>query len=233
MYLRTKLIIILISIISFGYGIAVGKYKIFPHDYLSSIKNQFTEVEIDSGERNREHLISQYEFFSRKVDVVMIGDSLTAGGRWSDIFPHLSIANRGVSADKGSDILLRIDSIVSTKPKIAFLSFGINDLKEGVPINRILNDYELIIAHLLDHDINVVAQSTIQCSCGRVNQINILNEGLRELANKKKITYLDLGELALKTGLEEEFTYDGIHLTGKAYKHWFEKMLPIVSSYDF
>ena len=123
MYLRTKLIIILISIISFGYGIAVGKYKIFPHDYLSSIKNQFTEVEIDSGERNREHLISQYEFFSRKVDVVMIGDSLTAGGRWSDIFPHLSIANRGVSADKGSDILLRIDSIVSTKPKIAFLSF--------------------------------------------------------------------------------------------------------------
>lgn len=64
-------------------------------------------------------------------DVVMLGDSITAGGEWSEMFPGVPIRNRGISGDTTSDVLLRLDPIVAAKPAAVFLKIGTNDLNRG------------------------------------------------------------------------------------------------------
>ena len=51
-----------------------------------------------------------------KPDVVMIGDSLTDGAEWREIFPDQKIVNRGIDSDTTDGVLARLDEIVSIKP---------------------------------------------------------------------------------------------------------------------
>lgn len=123
-----------------------------------------------------------FEHFSPKADVAFVGDSITDFGRWSEFFPAIKVVNRGVCGDKASDILSRIGSVLSTKPKKAFIMVGINDIQQHVPVPTILENYELIVDALMAANVEVIVQSTIQCDaskCGieHVRSVNLLKSG--------------------------------------------------------
>ena len=170
--------------------------------------------------------------FSPKVDVVFVGDSITEGAEWSDFFPSISVANRGVGSDITIDILRRLDSIVSLKPDYAFIMVGINDIYLGVPLSQILGRYAAIVESLRKNDIEVVIQSTIQCQpseCFYKSEIvNELNASLKQYAKSLNIRFVQLGVLSKKDGLESIHTYDGVHLNGKGYRVWVESISPIL-----
>jgi lysophospholipase L1-like esterase len=231
-----SLILLLFGLIIFFYGVAVGRYEIFPFQIIKMVRANFVPKYLcPKGNLKTFNTFCLPEFISPRANVVFIGDSLTKNGRWIDFLPNHKIVNRGVGGYTTLDLSKNINFILSTKPKKAFIMMGINDVMENVPISSILKNYELIIDSLIASNIEVIIQSTIQCeasSCGikNVNSINTLNEGLSNLAISKEITFLNLKALSDVAGLDSTFSEDGIHLTTKAYLYWAEKIKTQLSS---
>lgn len=168
-----------------------------------------------------------------RADVVMIGDSITAGGHWAAHYPGIRIVNRGVSGDTAQKILARMDGILATQPSRALLMFGINDIYNGVPVTRIMQRYERIVGMLMARDIEVVVQSTLECSgsvCGdKLGRVHALNARLRALAASRGLRFVDInGALSDQGGLKEAYSRDGVHLNGAGYAKWYVVVGPYV-----
>tara|TARA_A100001015_G_C14766833_1_gene623642 strand:- start:104 stop:607 length:504 start_codon:yes stop_codon:yes gene_type:complete len=159
---KRLLIFFTLSLSTFFYGIVVGKYEVFPYQLIKILKNKATVVDNSKSPMAYEK-IRLFKHFSPKADVAFIGDSITYAGRWSEFFPYIRVVNRGVGGDKTSDILSRLDSVLSTEPTKAYLMIGINDINQNVSISNVLENYALIVDALLGADIEVTIQSTIQC----------------------------------------------------------------------
>ena len=168
--------------------------------------------------------------FSPHVDVVMIGDSITKQGLWSEFVPEIKIANRGVGGDKADQILQRMDTILNTQPKVAYLMVGINDLTHGRSVKKTFNNIVAITEQLQQNNIKVVLQSTLECArekCQRIfnKKVKRLNEALVTYANSNNIKFIDLNPyLSIKTGLNPKYTFDGMHLNGKGYRVWVDRL---------
>ena len=160
------------------------------------------------------------------VDVVMIGDSLTAGGNWAARFPSLKVANAGVDSDTALKVLARLDAILATKPDRAFIMIGINDVYNGVPVDRIAARYARIVQALQARDVAVTIQSTVECDgavCGsRLARVRVLNARLEALARERGAGFLDLNAtLSGPDGLRPEFSRDGVHINAAGYRAWY------------
>ena len=184
--------------------------------------------------RNLEYRISIFEELSSKSSVVFIGDSLTRIGLWNEFFPYITIANRGVGGDKTSDVLKRMDSIISVEPKVAFIMLGLNDILISQNVTTIFSNYKKIIELLIENDIQVVIQSTVQCEfsvCSdKVRSVNELNRLLEKHAIQHDLVYVDLEGLTDTQGLPSSLTYDGVHLNGKGYRLWVRSITPIIKN---
>ncbi|MDC1433795.1 GDSL-type esterase/lipase family protein [Burkholderiales bacterium] len=215
----------------FAYGVYVGVYKAFPYELVYELKQLVKPSPLNNERNGESRRISQFEFVNSKADVVLIGDSITEGAIWSEFFPKYSLLNRGIGSDKASDILQRLDSIISVEPKYGFIMVGINDIYQNVRVDEIFQNYVEIVRKLQDRDIDVVIQSTIQCElsrCGekRVSKVNELNTLLSAFASKNDIQYLNLGKLSEDRGLDSSLTTDGVHLNMKGYKTWVDFLSP-------
>jgi|TARA_B110000879_G_C11111131_1_gene487485 lysophospholipase L1-like esterase len=232
-------LIFLVGFALFSYGVVVGKYDVFPYQFIKMVKNitvpvENTTVPVENQNNPRWiNAVRLFEHFSPKADVAFVGDSITNAGRWNEFFPSLKVVNRGISGDIASDILLRIDSILSTEPSKVFIMVGINDIHRSLSVSKILENYELIVNALMESNVEVVIQSTIQCEvsvCGvqRVASVNELNNGLKQLAIKNGAKFHSLGDLSDSSGLNSKYTSDGIHLTAKGYIYWVGRLEPLL-----
>jgi len=173
---------------------------------------------------------SFFNTFGQHADVVMIGDSLTDAAEWHEMFPQLSIVNRGIDNDTTDGVLARLDSIVAAKPRLAFVMIGVNDFSNPhANIEGVLSNYRAIVARLRQAGIKVVIESTLPCnetlgkwkSCKAINgNIRKLDEQLARLASTG-VAYADLAApLTDAHGVKKQFTYDGVHLNGEGYRVW-------------
>jgi lysophospholipase L1-like esterase len=227
-----KVILLIFFLLTFTYGIIVGKYEVFPFQVLKMSRHMINPIDnasiLNVKSANAQRL---FWHFNSKADIAFIGDSITSSGRWSEFFPNIKVVNRGIGGDKSSDILNRLDSILSTQPTKAYIMVGLNDISHDVSVYDILENYSLIVDSLLDANIEVTIQSTIQCElsvCGieRIKSINKLNKILVELAYKKKVSFLSLGELSEQDGLKSKYTTDGSHLSALGYIYWVDMLIP-------
>lgn len=177
-----------------------------------------------------------FDAFTPQVAVVMVGDSLTAGVNWSEVFPDIKIANRGVSGDRTIDILNRIEPILKLHPKKAFVLVGLNDFATGVSVDQAFKTYIKLIEILRQNNIEVYVQSTIECSrlrCGKQDDKVIeLNTRLQSYTNEQQLVFIDLNtQLSSKRlGLLPKYTVDGSHLTVDGYVIWSQIIKPYVLS---
>lgn len=225
-------------LIGFTGGVAVGHYKFFPWSLINGAKNA---ASLDAGAESRRQArkaprLSLFEAFTPEVDIVFLGDSITAAGLWNEFFEGRAIANRGVGSDRSSDILDRLDGIAALAPARVFLMMGINDITSGRSPAEIMIDYQSTVEALMAAGLDVIIQSTIQCTPGmgrctavEVDAVNELNTSLKAYATERGIVFVELGPLSGKQGLPVAFTYDGIHLNGVGYRTWVEAIRPIVS----
>lgn len=232
-------VFILVLVLSgFVAGVAVGHYKVFPYRLLVNAKNA-TGIDLGADERLRAHKeprLTQFDLAEGPFDVVFVGDSITEQGLWSELFAGRRVANRGISGDRTTGVLDRLDAITALAPATAVLMLGINDIKAGRSSEEVFETYKEIVARLRDAGMPVVIQSTIQCNAahhtctpGDVLAVNELNSLLRSYADDSGITFADLGALSDPDGLPDEFTYDGVHLTGKGYQSWVEALKGVLS----
>ena len=231
---------VLAVIVSFVYGVVVGTYKIVPFEQLRTAKKSVANVwnvaakksEGKKAESNRENRREIFKIYEATSDVVMIGDSITDTVDWAELFPGISIANRGLNGDTTEEVLKRLDSVYSTGAKRAFLLIGINDFSNGVSVDTAYSNYEMIIEDLLSHGIQPIIQSTLLAGENREHfnaQVNELNSRLRKLAAIQGIFFIDLNAGLAKRGiLEARFTSDDIHLNAAGYEIWKRTIEPVL-----
>ena len=165
----------------------------------------------------------------------MLGDSITDAAEWHELIPGISIVNRGIGGDTTYGLLDRMETVFSLKPKKLFIMIGINDLKWGLDSKTSFENYKKILTIIEKKAIPVTVFSVIYP--GRAHQAKYLRRFKGDLVERVKkfnqdlsayceqigVEYRDLNSKLTKNGLlKEEFTFDGLHLNGKAYAIWVE-----------
>lgn len=173
-------------------------------------------------------------------DIIFLGNSITDGAEWSEIFDNPQIKNRGISGDITAGVLDRLEPIIKGKPAKLFLLIGINDVSRGISVDSIVGNIRLIIDRLQQGSpkTHIYLQSVLPVNdqfdnyknhVSRWQMVPEINEKLKVVASEKQVTYVDLfSHLTDKSGtkLNPAYTNDGLHLMGEGYFVWKEVIEP-------
>lgn len=170
---------------------------------------------------------------NEKDEIIFLGDSITDGCNWSEIFQDGRIKNRGISGDVTNGILDRLDEVVESKPIKVFLMIGINDLADGKTGKEVVDNIKKIIKSIINKSpkTEIYLQSILPVNkdlglfnnyTNKTEDILSVNRVLKRMAGEFGITYVDLHSLFTVKDhkLNPEYTNDGLHLTGKGYLVW-------------
>lgn len=194
------------------------------------------EVKWDSTHRPnnfaaRVQLFRSYPNSSK--DIVFLGNSITAGVDWSELMGKDHLRNRGISGDITFGVLERLHEVTEGKPAKVFVLIGVNDISRNIPDSVILANYEKIICRIKKESpaTKIYFQTLMPVNNAftqfknHVNKdahIQRVNEGLKQIASKEKITLIDLYPHFQDSDgkLDKRFTTDGLHLNPEGYLHW-------------
>ncbi|MDR0355323.1 MAG: GDSL-type esterase/lipase family protein [Deltaproteobacteria bacterium] len=177
---------------------------------------------------------------SARKTVVMLGDSLTAGGVWSRLDQRLHFVNLGVSGDGVADVLRRLSLVEEAEPDLVFLQVGINDLAAGLTSEHVLAGHQAIWRQLLSARPNL---RLIVCSLlpigerfrnsQQLNQIIVkFNAALFQAVREAELEWVDLhSAMSDPRGYLPDFlSTDGIHLSEKGYEYWRAVLAPFLAA---
>ncbi len=179
----------------------------------------------------------------RTCDIVFLGNSITDGCEWAELFDNRHIRNRGISGDRSDWLLERLDPIVAGHPKKVFLMIGTNDLAQGAaPAEVAANVLRLLDRFAAESPwTKVYVQSILPVNgeefatgFGHLTQGAAIAETNRLLAElcdgRKKVFYIDVhAALTDEHGrLDKRYTNDGLHLLAAGYLVWKEVIKPYV-----
>ncbi|NTU74838.1 MAG: sialate O-acetylesterase, partial [Anaerolineaceae bacterium] len=164
--------------------------------------------------------------------IVFIGDSITDGACWDELFPDLPVKNRGINADTTAGVLQRLPDILEGKPSSVFILIGTNDLPWFMYRTQddILGTYDDILTRCQEDspETKVFIQSILPRNRRYSKKIKLVNKGLEKLAKKHGFIYIDLFThfVGKDGGLRDDFTNDHLHLMAEGYKRWVEILEP-------
>lgn len=174
-------------------------------------------------------------------DIVFLGNSITNGCEWSELFDNPHIKNRGISGDITGGVYDRLNAITRGKPAKIFLLIGINDMARAVASDTIVTRVGRIVKKIKEQTpaTRLYLQSLLPVTdyykmfgghTSRWQQVGAINAALKRLAAEEKITYIDLySRFADETGkMKPEYTNDGLHLLGKGYLLWRDIVQPYI-----
>lgn len=169
--------------------------------------------------------------------VVFLGDSLTAGCEWRELFGNrLLILNRGIGGDTSAGVLKRSPEVAALQPRAVFLMVGTNDLQDlgYAPADTVRNYREIIAILRQSSPVRIYLESLLPTQAPKFNHWSEqVNEQIRALADGKSILYVNLRDAFLENGsLDKNLTVDGIHLNGSGYLVWKKQIDPMVAELD-
>ncbi len=160
----------------------------------------------------------------------MLGNSITAGGKWKEYFPTENIENFGIGGDNSYGVFNRLDVVIAKKPSKIFLLIGINDLNLGCSDGQVIDNYNLILWKLkrkLPHT-EMYVQSILPTN-GKIRNnedIKRLNAEIKRMTTLTKSTYMDMYVkfLGADGKIKPEYTGDGLHLNEAGYIVWVKEL---------
>jgi lysophospholipase L1-like esterase len=184
----------------------------------------FIPILLDASESTRLASLNGMEPMSEGI--VMIGDSITEAGQWSELL-NVKVRNSGFNGWTSKKIYNNLYKILNGNPTHIFIMVGVNDLRSGLFPYQIIENYKLILQYIktnMPYTI-IVIQSVLPIReqynsiQPKINRLNFL---LEELSINEGLKFLDIS-LYLKNSkgfLYKEYDYDSLHITGKAYEKW-------------
>lgn len=172
-------------------------------------------------------------------DIVMLGNSLTEGGKdWAERLGNKNVRNRGISGDNVMGIYDRLHQILPGHPAKLFLLIGVNDISQDSTTNGIISNIGMVVDRIRKEspDTRLYLQSLLPINEsfgrwkkleGKSAMIPEINAGLEALAREKGITFVNLFPLFTEKGtnvLRPEFTNEGLHLNEEGYKIWAKEL---------
>jgi lysophospholipase L1-like esterase len=171
-----------------------------------------------------ERLVSQYEGFTlQSGDVVFLGDSITQGGSWHELFPNRPVRNRGIGGDTTKGILNRLHQVTNGKPSQVFLLIGTNDVSLGETDETIIANIVSILEQITDESpqTQVFVQTLLPRGASYQERIETLNIKIRS-AIGDRAEWIDLYSLLLAEdgSIADRYSNDELHLMGAGYEVW-------------
>lgn len=184
-----------------------------------------------------EYYYQRVSFFKtmprQQGEVIFLGNSITDGAEWAQLFADLRMVNHGISGDITAGVIQRLPVVAERRPQKVFLLVGTNDLARGIAPDSVLTNIRHIAAYMRHSspDTKLYVQSILPVneSFGKFSNhtknastIQQLNVRIKEAAQHYGYTFIDIASaLADENGkLKKEYTNDGLHLTGPAYHVW-------------
>ncbi|MCB0661710.1 MAG: hypothetical protein KDC24_03135 [Saprospiraceae bacterium] len=219
--------IIGLSLAGNALAILVAMYGVQRMGGMRSVWLKLTKPEIISVQAQRKSVFDMLEIDS--TNIVMLGNSLTAYGEWSELLDNPKVLNRGIPGETIAGIKQRFPKILDQHPKQVFLMIGINDLMYH-DADRVINEYEHLLESIMQEypgapitlqEILPITDA-IQTVPTNNNDIQKVNKALAALAEKYKLKLLPLYEFFADDSnqLKAVYSHDGVHLTGQAYLVW-------------
>lgn len=178
-----------------------------------------------------------------KGAIVFVGNSITDGGEWHELFAGRKVLNRGISGDVTEGILYRLHTIIDLKPSKLFLKIGTNDLARNVNPQTVFDNIALIVEKVRTQspETEIYVQSILPVNAAlgmfsghtsKTSEIKWVNARLKEWAvDRPMVTYIDLfSHFKNKDDdfLNLKYTNDGLHLTGEGYMLWAKIISPYI-----
>lgn len=176
-------------------------------------------------------------------DIIFLGNSITNGSEWAELFQNKNVKNRGISGDICMGVYDRLDPIVKGKPAKIFLLIGINNVSRGIPADTIISEIRMIV-HKIKREspkTKLYLQSVLPVNdcygmfsghTSRWQVVKQINDLLKPLAEKEGATYIDLYSHFVDGDsgkMDPRYTNDGVHLLGKGYLLWRDIVKPYVN----
>ncbi|MDE7133842.1 MAG: sialate O-acetylesterase [Rikenellaceae bacterium] len=175
-------------------------------------------------------------------DIIFLGNSITNGGEWCELFDNKHVKNRGISGDITQGVIDRLDAVVKGRPAKIFLLIGINDLARDIPADTMVANIGTIISTIKSSSprTRIYVQSILPVSerfgmfSGHTRHrrsIADINRKIEELTRNEGVTYIDLYTHFADPadgGMKSEYSNDGLHLLGKGYILWANIVAPYV-----
>jgi hexosaminidase len=174
-------------------------------------------------------------------DVIFLGNSITNGSEWDELFGDPHLKNRGISGDVTAGVLNRLDEVTARKPAKIFLLIGVNDLAAGrSPDSVVLNIFR--IANRINQETpstRLYVQSILPINDAFNKFPNHVNKGeqikqvdllLKAGAVLNHYTFVDLypSFCNAEGKLDAANTNDGLHEKGTGYMLWKHLIYPYV-----
>lgn len=175
------------------------------------------------------------------TSIVFLGNSLTHGCEWHELFDMPNIKNRGINGDIIEGISERLDAVTTGHPAKIFLLCGVNDISHDLTADSIVTalgqlimdirtstpQTQLYVESLLPFDSRVGRYKAIAGKEDIVRQVNAMLEPVVKAAGATWINVYPA--FADSEGyLRKELSNDGLHLLGPGYIIWRDLLTPYV-----
>lgn len=174
-------------------------------------------------------------------DIIMLGNSLTDGAEWNELFDNCHVKNRGIVGDIIPGFFERLEPILKGQPRKIFIMGGVNDISHGVSADSIVcamtqvvttiqarcPKTEIYVQSMLPFNNDVRLWKLLK---GREQVVVDGNKGLESMCQRLGVTFINLYPLFVGENgkMKPEYTNDGLHLMGGAYLIWRDALLPYI-----
>ncbi len=176
------------------------------------------------------------------TDIVFVGNSLTHGCEWHELFGMPNIKNRGINGDIVEGIMERIDPVVNGHPAKIFLLVGVNDVSHNLTADSV----STAIGQLIDYIRTKTPQTKLYVQSllpinnsfkrykaifGKEQVIRDINTRVSAMADDKGFTWINSRPIFADKddNLDPRWTNDCLHLLGEGYMQWRDFLLPYVT----
>lgn len=176
-----------------------------------------------------------------KGDIIFLGNSITDGSEWSELFDDKKIKNRGISGDITAGVIHRLAEIVKRKPAKIFLLIGTNDLARGINTDSVVRNI-LRMAKYIKQDCpstKLFVQSILPVNnvfgkfgghTSKKDSIIKVNNSLSSRAASSGYTFINLYPhfCNAQNRMDKKYSNDGLHLLGDGYLLWKHLVFPYI-----
>ena len=168
-------------------------------------------------------------------DIIFLGNSITDGGEWCELFQNANCKNRGISGDITPGVLNRLETITKGQPAMIFLMIGTNDMNWGFSNDSIALSVREVVQRIKEESprTRIIVQSILPTNdcyglftghTKRWQDVAVINGMLKTMTEEEDIEYLDLySRFATEEGkMNPAYSNDGLHINGDGYLLWKE-----------
>lgn len=164
--------------------------------------------------------------------VVFLGDSIIEYAQWQEWFPQVPVLNRGIAGDTVAGVAARLHTALC-EPRAVVLMIGTNDL-DGLGVTTdvagIARQVRDLVERIGKHapGAGLILTGVTPRTRKFADRIARLNLEYTLIAAEAGAVFIDLCPLLAgpDRAIRPEFSLDGTHLTGDAYRVWADALRP-------